>query len=320
MTDDAQKKKYFTDLLPFRKKDVWTNFSSYESGSYEAFLKDVYLIHPEVKSLRSGSLKRLEEICQDYKAVDATKEGLLRRFGLEFQAQVNKLERAPALITNVEAVDKYLNTLEPNFARDLHALVQSSLILTKEYSDTLPKQSAREDIRKEDPISLKDLIEMSESMAENYQLVDTLDASLGKQSSVLEKRFDKESSRSRPCEQLIQQTAGLIPIAQVFNTAVEPAIYSSFGMSLKGDIEAEDELEPGYGRLELLLDEIRTLKARLAKLERENSSQPSICPPLVQPEINVPLELEVELSDESGSEDETDYDADVEDDGFESAE
>ncbi|KAJ7637245.1 hypothetical protein DFH06DRAFT_1138878 [Mycena polygramma] len=161
---------------------------------------------------------------------------------------------------------------------------------------------------------------MSESMAENYQLVDTLDASLGKQSSVLEKRFDKESSRSRPCEQLIQQTAGLIPIAQVFNTAVEPAIYSSFGMSLKGDIEAEDELEPGYGRLELLLDEIRTLKARLAKLERENSSQPSICPPLVQPEINVPLELEVELSDESGSEDETDYDADVEDDGFESAE
>ncbi|KAJ7093870.1 hypothetical protein B0H15DRAFT_776368, partial [Mycena belliarum] len=98
-------------------------------NSCNEFLNEIYKDYPEVRLERSGALGHLDEICDEYKGVDRTKEGLLKRFGVEFEAEVSKLERPPALIVNTEAVSKYLQTLESSFARDLWSMVRTSLLL-----------------------------------------------------------------------------------------------------------------------------------------------------------------------------------------------
>ncbi|KAJ6554746.1 hypothetical protein B0H19DRAFT_1072100 [Mycena capillaripes] len=125
MTEDAEKKKYFTSLLPARRKELWMTFNSYISGTFEDFLNEIHQSYPEVRLDRSGSQNRLKDICEDFMGVNATTEGLLRRFGVEVNAEVEKLFRAPALITNVEAVGKYLQALDPNLARGCEHLSTS---------------------------------------------------------------------------------------------------------------------------------------------------------------------------------------------------
>ncbi|KAJ7797723.1 hypothetical protein B0H13DRAFT_1934049 [Mycena leptocephala] len=125
MTVDAEKKKYFASLLTIRRKKLWMSFNSYNSGTFEDFLNEIYESYPEVKLDRSGSQNRFREICENYKGVNATTEGLLRRFGVEFNIEVEKLLKAPASITNVAAVGKYLETLDPNFARAIRSQIES---------------------------------------------------------------------------------------------------------------------------------------------------------------------------------------------------
>ncbi|KAJ7068916.1 hypothetical protein B0H15DRAFT_807386 [Mycena belliarum] len=168
VTDNAKKKEYFTSLLPYNRRRQWRTLDLYKSGSFNEFLNEIYKDYPEVQLERSGALERLNEICEEYKGVDRTKEGPLKRFGVEFEAEVNKLERPPALIVNTKAVSKYLQTLEPSFARDLWSMVQTSLLLKGGIwgFKTLANNGIDVETRKSDPIQLKDLVELAGTMAQ----------------------------------------------------------------------------------------------------------------------------------------------------------
>ncbi|KAJ7151290.1 hypothetical protein C8R43DRAFT_951107 [Mycena crocata] len=264
MTEDAVKKEYFTSLLPIRRKNLWRTLPRYISGSFEDFLSEIYKGYPEIKSGHSGSLIRLKKICEDYKGVGADKEGLLRRFGAEFKAEVTKLQRPPALIANVDSVKEYLQTLEPNFARAICAMIGTIHLIEVRFpglaslASVLPGQPASTR-RKEDPIELNELVQIAETMAEQNMesfllsqpvvsgnevasnRLKTSESSWGKerlkQEVVQLKRVSKPSYKSdglRSTETrraIVSARPGLIEIKQVFGIEDQTETLS-FGNSL----------------------------------------------------------------------------------------
>ena len=51
---------------------------SYTEGSYEDFLKEVYLSYLEIKSEKAGTIENLERLCARNKGIMVTEEGRLR--------------------------------------------------------------------------------------------------------------------------------------------------------------------------------------------------------------------------------------------------
>lgn len=178
VTDAAEKKKRLTEYPPKKKRDVWRELDSYDNGSYEDFLEDVYKIYPEVKTSKIGSIDALVRLCKSYKGIEITEEGLLKRFGAEFHSLVKKLMKGKAITTNSEACRRYLETLEPTFAASLRMMVSSQNILKKQMG-LLPNAqpagnaqgagAANEYNRKEDPIEIAELIKLANQMAEGQQ-------------------------------------------------------------------------------------------------------------------------------------------------------
>ncbi|KAF8214603.1 hypothetical protein K438DRAFT_1520413, partial [Mycena galopus ATCC 62051] len=97
ITDDAERKKRLVSYLSVKKNDIWKGLPSYEDGTYEKFLSDVYKIYPEVKSTRVGSIDALNKLCKKYRYIAITDEGILKRFGAEFQSMVKKLLAGKAI-------------------------------------------------------------------------------------------------------------------------------------------------------------------------------------------------------------------------------
>jgi hypothetical protein len=50
VTDDAERKLHFTSYLPTKRKATWRALPTYKNGTYEEFLKEIYLSYPEIKS------------------------------------------------------------------------------------------------------------------------------------------------------------------------------------------------------------------------------------------------------------------------------
>lgn len=169
ITDDAEKKKCFTEYLPWAKKRAWRNIEAYTNGTYEEFLEEVFKSYPEVRTSEEGSMENLSKICKKYKGVSVTQEGLLRRFGVEFHTVVKKLLSGRALTTNSEACKKYLDTLEASLASTLRLTISSTILLRTQVPGLNPAPVAGQpvkDKRREDPIEIADLIKMAETMAE----------------------------------------------------------------------------------------------------------------------------------------------------------
>lgn len=170
ITDVDDKKECLTSYLAPTKRKVWRSLATYNAGSYQAFLDEVYKIYPEIRSEVAGSLDALTKICQKYQKLTVNDEGKLRRFGVAFMEIVKKLMDGKALTTNAEACKRYYDTLESTFANALRLQVGSASMLKTQlsgYALVQPAAAAAKPRRKEDPIDIKDLIDMAEAMAES---------------------------------------------------------------------------------------------------------------------------------------------------------
>ncbi|KAJ7477810.1 hypothetical protein B0H11DRAFT_1916984 [Mycena galericulata] len=212
MIDDVKKKEYITSLLPLRWRKLWQALDCYYSGSFADYLGEIYKSYPEVQTERSGSLERLMEICQSYDGIGAAQEGRLRRFGVEFKAEFRKLLMAPVLITNSNAVERYLGTLEPNFAMAIRSVVRSSLLLKDEFGvpskPTLVAGQPAAIIRKNDQIHLSDLMNIAETMAKtNVEYLPSI-ASIRDANSVVQSGLKAERG-SQKMKELVQNVSEL---------------------------------------------------------------------------------------------------------------
>jgi hypothetical protein len=181
ITDDDEKKKLLTSYLPNKKKTMWRDLETYVKGTYEDFLKEVYDSYPELRQEVEGTLRELERLCAKYKGIPLHDEGKLKRFGMEFTSLIKKLTMEPAIILNKEACQRYLDTLDLSFANTLRSSISAHNMLKKELkkvkgTSTTAAASAMGgssttgvktvvDHRKEDPILLKELVEMAEQLA-----------------------------------------------------------------------------------------------------------------------------------------------------------
>lgn len=181
ITNDQEKKELLTSYLPSRKKTMWRDLDSYAQGTYEDFLREIYQSYPELKQEIEGTLKELERLCAKYKGIPMHDEGKLKRFGMEFASLIKKLSMEPAIILNKEACQRYLDTLDLSFANTLRSSISARNMLKEEFKKARGASTAATvpvaggsaaagsrtvvDHRKEDPILLKDLVDMAEQLA-----------------------------------------------------------------------------------------------------------------------------------------------------------
>ena len=181
ITADDDKKKLLTSYLPNKKKTMWRDLDSFSKGTYEDFLKEIYKSYPELKQETEGTLRELEKLCAKYKGITLHDEGKLKRFGMEFTSLIKKLSMEPAIILNKEACQRYLDTLDSAFANILRSSISARNMLKEEFKKAQGASTAAAptatagsaataaahavDYRKEDPIALKDLVEMAEHLA-----------------------------------------------------------------------------------------------------------------------------------------------------------
>lgn len=168
--DDTEKKQLLTSYLPVRRRTLWRNMDDYANLSYEDFLKEVYKNYPELKQEREGTIADLEKLCKNHQGIRLQDEGRLKRFGLEFNSLFKKLSKQPAILLNKEACVKYLDTLDTSFANILRSSISARNLLKADINKAAGVQppvagANKVDHRKEDPILLKDLIDMAEQLA-----------------------------------------------------------------------------------------------------------------------------------------------------------
>lgn len=180
ISTDEEKKRLLTSYLPNKKKTMWRDLDSYDAGSYDDFLKEIFRSYPELRLETEGTLRELERLCAKYRGINLHDEGRLKRFGMEFMSLIRKLTIEPAIILNKEACQRYLDTLDSSFANILRGSISARNMLKEEFkkaqgasgtkvqTSTVGSTAATKtvvDYRKEDPIALKDLVEMAEHLA-----------------------------------------------------------------------------------------------------------------------------------------------------------
>ncbi|KAJ7640083.1 hypothetical protein DFH06DRAFT_1302142 [Mycena polygramma] len=165
IVDDQEMKQILTSYLPVGLRNVWRSMDAYGAGhSYTDFRHAIRWLYPEIAARECGSLTALDELCEEEDGIGMKEEGRLRRFGLKFCALVAK---TPAFITNRDACQKYLNVLDQAFSSRLRrAVVDGKLLrLLARQAGVLPAHELEPYGRKDDPILLRELVELAEALA-----------------------------------------------------------------------------------------------------------------------------------------------------------
>ncbi|KAF9254046.1 hypothetical protein L218DRAFT_1056497 [Marasmius fiardii PR-910] len=123
---------------------------SAKGKDWEQFKKDLLDEFPEVRDDDIGSVTRLGRIQSDL--------GKLKAYHREFHIEVQKLlQPGKIVVSNVEAVKRYLGGLEPRFQKGVKDRLRDQLLEEKEWD-----QSMRQ---REDPFTLDKVMEMALRMS-----------------------------------------------------------------------------------------------------------------------------------------------------------
>ncbi|KAJ7640088.1 hypothetical protein DFH06DRAFT_1430839 [Mycena polygramma] len=165
IVNHQEMKQILTSYLPAGLRNIWRSMDAYGAGhSYADCRHAIRGLYPEIAAHECGSLSVLDELCEKNNGIGVKEEGRLRRFGLEFCALVAK---TPPFITNRDACQKYLTTLDPAFSSRLRqAVVEGKLLrLLARQAGVMFAEKAEPYGRKEDPILLQELVELAEALA-----------------------------------------------------------------------------------------------------------------------------------------------------------
>jgi hypothetical protein len=252
ITDEEEKKKLMTSYLPSKKRSMWRDLDSYSTGTYDEFLKEVYKSYPELKNETEGTLKDLERLCNKYKGITLHEEGKLKRFGMEFRSLVKKLSIEPAVILNKGSCQLYLNTLDVSFANILRGSISARNLLKEEFkkaqgtvagavaAPVAPAGAAPLTIehRKEDPILLKDLVDMAEQLAATGVTGTTWeenDAITVKRSSIFPMvKVDKNDERFEELGSELASLKDTLTVARKEAQASQAELLKAFQAQLRG--------------------------------------------------------------------------------------
>ncbi|KAJ7934072.1 hypothetical protein B0H13DRAFT_2306098 [Mycena leptocephala] len=164
--NEQERKALLTSYLPVTKRLLWRGMKMYEAAySFTEFRTEICCLHPEVADRERGSLEDVDELCKSSSRIGRNEAGRLRRFSMQFCALVEKLQRPPALLTNRDACAKYLRTLDNVFQQRVRKAVGERQIMRVLLRQLGVKAKDVDVQRREDPISLQDMVEIAETIA-----------------------------------------------------------------------------------------------------------------------------------------------------------
>jgi hypothetical protein len=158
-------------------EEEWKAFDSYGGKDWKDFIEEVISNYPEAECAQEGAMFRLNDICSRFRNLGITDRIDILSLKRKFVAESKKLRTPPALISNLELVNKFASCL----SADLKAQVFSRLNYHRNSKDTKR--------RREDLYDIDAVIEMT------VRLVNEGDADAF--SSLASRHRIKESSAER---------------------------------------------------------------------------------------------------------------------------
>ena len=125
-------------------EDVIASARGYD---WELFKDELLQEFPEAQDRKIGSRERLLAVCERAKYIPFGHTSKLAAFNREFNLEAKKLKNTmPPLITNIDLVSYYLNTLEPRFADEIRKhLVAKAMSEMRRDTDIREKLKKRQD-------------------------------------------------------------------------------------------------------------------------------------------------------------------------------
>jgi hypothetical protein len=125
---------------------------------WEAFKTEMLDEFPEIRDDNIGSLSKLNRIQKKFQYISQNDLGFLRGYHREFTLEVNKLiDPKKTVLSNAEAVKKYLGALATKFSKSIKQRLQDELYNDPEWS---------KDRRRDDPYPLDQVMETAIKMSE----------------------------------------------------------------------------------------------------------------------------------------------------------
>lgn len=124
VTDEEAKKDVVLRFASLSVQEEWTSLTNYAPpGKFDDWVAEIEELFPEIKAFKTGSISRLQEICNEHIGIKKSDQGLIKRLNLQFKLEATKLKNPPSLVTNTALVDKYLTCFEPSFALEIGHMI-----------------------------------------------------------------------------------------------------------------------------------------------------------------------------------------------------
>nr|GAT54119.1 predicted protein [Mycena chlorophos] len=141
----------------------WIALPEYQNGTYEAFKKAIQGNHPELEESEKGTMAKLTTVTRHYDGVRRSELSILRRFGIAFKREAEKLLQDPALVTNLELSQKYLSTLDGEFEAAVRSKMEGG-----DLDAIIGQPPAGRLIRRGDRLKYSEVIKIAEHLAEKW--------------------------------------------------------------------------------------------------------------------------------------------------------
>ena len=115
ITEDKKKITMLGKYTDAASKAEWQHLDSYEEEDWKKFRKELIESYVKACDIERGLLKALQKICQENRKITATDLSDLMALKRGFRVKVKKLQKEPTLLSNWEAVEMFLDCLNPDF-------------------------------------------------------------------------------------------------------------------------------------------------------------------------------------------------------------
>lgn len=121
ITDKQEKKEWlrqYSDSQTYREWEVLRSYS--DKYSYDQFEEEIIQNYPEATNEKAGSLHNLNKVCKQFRGIRTEDLPELLAFIRAYKLEALKLQEPPALLTNLQLVEKFLECLTMQFASTIY--------------------------------------------------------------------------------------------------------------------------------------------------------------------------------------------------------
>lgn len=136
LTRAADKKERVLEYVDSDVQEQWESLDTYAAGTYEAWIKEIEALFPELEDWEKGSLDKLNRLCKQNRGITTSDLGQLRRFSKTFMVEAAKLLADPAAISNGKLVSMFEDCLDKSFA-DMVKLMRNHVSIMEKTNPAL---------------------------------------------------------------------------------------------------------------------------------------------------------------------------------------